>query len=81
MTESFVDSQQLYAIISLIVFAIIFVAFVVFFLNVYVPFKERRRYIKMEIKRSFEQQERLYWKKELKRLYLSHIPFVGRFFW
>ena len=38
-----------------------------------------RDYIKMEMQRS-DGDEYYYWKSELKRLYISHIPILGRFF-
>lgn len=44
------------------------------------PFLREREYIKMEIKRSFDEEEYRYWKRRLKKLYLRSIPFIGRFF-
>jgi len=35
--------------------------------------------IKNEIERAVG-NEYYYWKKKLKKLYLKHIPFIGRFF-
>lgn len=60
------------AIIVLILFVIDFVA------NTWLPFKYERKHIIMEIGRTkgYEQQ---YWKKELKKLYLSFFPVIGRF--
>jgi len=52
----------------------------VLFINFYLPFREERDYIKMEIERSLSEKERLYWEKQLKKLYLSCIPIFGRFF-
>ena len=61
-----------------IVFAafIILLLFISFFKNSYLPFKEEKDYIKMEMARSFEEKEYLYWKRELKMLYISRIPIV-----
>lgn len=42
-------------------------------------FFSERRYIKMEISRSANHDEALYWRHELKLLYLSYIPIVGYF--
>ncbi|MBQ4282660.1 MAG: hypothetical protein IJB96_01885 [Lachnospira sp.] len=67
-------------LISIIVVIIGFFLLVAFFVNIYLPFKEERDCIKMEIARSFDEEEYLYWKRELRRLYLSYIPLVGRFF-
>ena len=47
-----------------------------FFINLYLPFKEERDYIKMEMARSFEEEEYLYWKRKLKMLYIRKIPIV-----
>ena len=65
-----------------IIFVIIVVIFLflAFFVNVYLPFEKEKLYIKMEMKRSFSEDEYLYWKSELKHLYLKYIPFIGRFF-
>lgn len=54
--------------------------FLIFFINSYLLFKGERDYIKMEMERAFEEEEYLYWKRQLKRLYLSQIPIIGRFF-
>lgn len=61
----------LYNAIILIVVAIFLIALYV--KNV-VPFLQERSYIKMEIERSFSESEAVYWKKELKKLYIEHIP-------
>ena len=62
--------------------AILTLAFVIitFFVNFYIPFKQERDYIKMEIRRSCEEEAYRYWKKELKYLYLRSIPLIGWFF-
>lgn len=44
------------------------------------PFLREREYIKMEMKRSFDEDEYRYWKHRLKKLYLRSIPFIGKFF-
>ncbi len=41
------------------------------------PFKDKRDYIMMEIKRT-EGREHIYWKNKLKRLYLESFPIVGK---
>ena len=56
---------------------IIFFIFIVLFINFYLPFKAERDYLKMEMARSFEEEEYLYWKNKLKMLYISKIPLVG----
>lgn len=43
------------------------------------PFLENRKYIKLEIYRSCSDKERAYWERKLKNLYVSSIPFVGKF--
>ena len=50
------------------------------FVNFFIPFKEERDYIKMEMQRSYEEDEYRYWRRELKYLYLRSIPLIGRFF-
>ncbi len=53
-------------------------ALIAFIINVWIPYQRERKYIKMEMKRS-DGEEYYYWKRQLKRLYISHIPIVGRF--
>ena len=66
----------------LIIFAMIIGAFLIvaLFVNFFIPFKEERDYIKMEMHRSYEENEYRYWRRELKYLYLRSIPLIGRFF-
>ncbi len=66
----------------LIIFAMIIGAFLIvaLFVNFFIPFKEERDYIKMEMARSYEEEEYRYWRRELKYLYLRSIPLIGRFF-
>ena len=42
-------------------------------------FIEERRYLKMEIKNSSKSTVH-YWKRRLRRLYITHIPFLGPIF-
>ena len=63
------------ATIIIIGFFIIFA----FYVKVVMPFMQKRDYIKKEIKRS-DGEEYYHWKRELKRLYLAHVPIIGRFF-
>ena len=62
------------------ILSLLFVAIFViwFYLGIYLPFKEERDFIKMEIMRS-DGNEAVRWKRALKILYLSSIPFIGRF--
>ena len=66
----------------LIIGAMIIGAFLIatLFVNFFIPFKEERGYIKMEMQRSYEEDEYRYWQRELKYLYLRSIPLIGRFF-
>ena len=57
--------------------AVLFILMIYF--KVFRPFSERRRYIKMEMMQSDEGAEYNYWKRELKKLYIEHIPILGWF--
>ena len=65
--------------------AIILIVVAIFLIALYVknvvPFLQERSYIKMEIERSFSESEAAYWKKELKKLYIEHIPIFHFFLW
>lgn len=47
------------------------------YMNIIRPFSEGRRYIKAEIHRAYNESEYRYWKRELKKLYISQIPILG----
>ena len=76
-TDTLFNDEILIVIIAVIIGIFIFL---VFFINSYLPFKEERHYIKMEMDRSYEEDEHRYWRRELKYLYLRSIPLIGRFF-
>lgn len=63
---------------GLVIIAVIIIFFLFFaiFINSYLPFKEEKDYIKIEIARSYDEDEYRYWKRELKTLYISKIPIV-----
>ena len=64
----------------LVILAIPFVLLIIaaFWTNIVKPFLKEKRYIKMEMGRS-DEEEYEYWKSELKKLYIWHIPLVGPF--
>ena len=49
------------------------------YINIIRPISEGRRYIKAEIHRSYNEREYRYWKRELKKLYISQIPILGKY--
>ena len=69
------DTFLIFAFVVIIGFFIV----LAFYFNVIAPFMKARDYIKMEMQRN-DGDEYCYWKSELKRLYISHIPIIGRFF-
>lgn len=72
-TDTLLNDEMLIAIVVVIIGIWLFL---VFFINSYLPFKEERNYIKMEMKRSVKEKEYRYWRRELKMLYISKIPIV-----
>ena len=76
-TVTLFNDEFLLFMIAMILGSFIVVAL---FVNFIIPFKEERAYIKMEMERSYEEEEYRYWRRELKYLYLRSIPLVGRFF-
>lgn len=73
-------NTQLYTV-SIIIICMFFLIIMVagLYVNNIKPLLKEREYIKMEIKRSFSKREYKYWKNKLKKLYLQHIPLIGRF--
>lgn len=76
-TDALFNDEFLLFIIAMIIGTFLFIALIV---NFFIPFREERDYIKMEMERSFEEEEYRYWRRELKYLYLRSIPLIGRFF-
>ena len=69
---------------DILIFAVLFTAallvLVTALLNSITPFLDERKYIIMEIHRSSEKSEIMYWKRALKILTLRQIPIIGRLF-
>lgn len=59
-----------------LVAVILIILIVKYISTVYIPFIEERDFLKMEIARSHG-NNRVHYQHELKRLYLSQIPFIG----
>ncbi|MBE7019842.1 MAG: hypothetical protein E7411_00205 [Ruminococcaceae bacterium] len=72
------NSNEILLIILVAVFFLIFFSAVIC-LNLVLPLLRERRYIKTEMRRSRSEGEYLYWKNELKKIYLRRIPIIGRF--
>ena len=68
------DTFWIFILVIIVIFVVLMFCF-----NEVMSFMQERDYIKMEIKRSND-KEYYYWKRKLKKLYLSHIPIIGRFF-
>ncbi len=64
-------------ILFILIFVIAFLGVMAFYFNILSPFLRDREYIKMEMTRTTG-REYMYWKHELKILYVSHIPIIGR---
>ena len=74
------DNNKIWAIWGIVLAVLVLLPVIcAFVMGVLVPFKETRDFIKMEMDRS-EGRKYRYWKRELKNLYLSHIPIVRWFF-
>ena len=58
------------------IFLVFFFLLAVYLLSIVRPFLHQRRYIKMEMGRSL-QEEMPHWRREMKRAYVSLIPIVG----
>lgn len=76
-TETLLNDELLIVIIATIIGIFLLLAF---FVNFYFPFKKQRDYIKIEMARSYKEDEYRYWRRKLKYLYLRSIPLIGRFF-
>lgn len=77
MDNSYDNFGNLAILIPLLVILALLL-FLALYLDVIKPFLKEREYIKMEMNRS-SGKERAYWKKELRALYKSKLPIIGRF--
>lgn len=62
----------------LFILTLVIIVIILFFISVVIPFCNQRKYIKTEIARSTG-REKKYWKKELRKLWLSLLPFSNYF--
>lgn len=65
---------MIYIILCLV--AIVIIALTI---TVIMPFFANRRYIKMEMQRAASEDEYLFWKHKLKRMYVKSIPIIRHF--
>lgn len=68
---------ELFLVLCMGFMAVVIVATIIY-LKLMVPFIQERSYIKMEMRRSFNESEYRYWKRKLVRLYFEHVPLLGR---
>ena len=78
MTYTYDNTVDTFLIVGF-TFIIIFFVILILYFNIISPFIKSREYIKMEMQRS-DGREYLYWKRQLKKLYMTSIPIIGRFF-
>ena len=71
------DEILFFKAITVIGILLLFVFITMYYVNVIIPFKQEKMYIKSEIGRS-SGRERKYWQHKLKMLYVSQIPLLGR---
>lgn len=77
MTNNYGSNEDSFLIFVCIVIILFFIVLALYF-NVVIPFIKSRSYIKREMQRT-DGEEYYYWKKELKKLYITHIPILGKF--
>ncbi len=75
----YTDADSTIMIVFFIAIAIIIFVYL-FYAKLIGPFREKKRYIKIELERAYTEREYLHWKRELKHLYMSYIPIYGRLF-
>ncbi len=68
------EDQALFIFILCIVITML----LCYFVSLLKSLLEERRYLKIEMNRSYEVQEFQYWKRKLRLVYIAHIPFFGK---
>jgi len=81
MANTLLPGEDLTFLLCVVIITALLIVSIVLYHSVILPFIEERKYLKMELRRSeYDGEEYRYYKKKLNRLYLSCIPFIGRFF-
>ncbi len=70
-------NSVLFRSVSIIVICLSLIIMILVYTKIIIPFNNEKAYIKSEIARSFG-RERKYWKRRLKKLYVSAIPLLGK---
>ena len=73
------NTQRNEFIIFQIVMVLLIIVLTIYYFRKVVPIMREAKRIKAEINRCTG-DERKYWQKKLKKLYLSNIPFIGKLF-
>lgn len=72
------NNTETNSLIYLIIAApIALILFFAFYVRIVRPFFEDRHYIVSEMRGACDYDEYKYWRHELTKLYIDHIPFVG----
>lgn len=53
------------------------ILFFAFYMRIVKPFCEERRYIISQMRGAYDYDEYKYWRRELTKLYIEHIPLIG----
>ncbi len=77
MQDNTVMETETSFLLIILIIAVLLLCIMAFYINVVIPFYKERNYIRMEMLRSCDHREYQYWKRELKRLYIAHIPILG----
>lgn len=75
---NYINMSAAYMPIIYLIAIMLIIALVIKGVKAIVEFVSIRNQIKMEIQRSYSTDEKLYWEKQMKRLYKSYIPFYMR---
>lgn len=70
-------NENTLTLLFVLILALLFAVLIAFF-RIIKPLSEDRAYIKAEIRRALDVSEYRYWKKEMKKLYISYIPLIGK---
>ncbi len=72
------DSVSNSSVMVILIILLISIFIMVIYTGYIRPFSEKRKYIKMEMSRT-RHDRHMMWKRELKKLYVSQIPILGKF--
>lgn len=74
---TYFEERGIWVLLLIVLFFVLLFFMFAFYQKVIKPFQDDRKYIKLQLSKAYDNDEYRFWKRELRRLYLIRVPFVG----